>query len=215
MEKIEDENKIKEQLLSRLRGEFPNLHFEATTLITVGYDYNILILDDRLIVRFVKTEDGNERFKTEINFLHEFGPISNVKVPDYQWVSSDGSFGGYEMIGGKELTGEAYRELEPEQHQAFVDDMATFLTRLHTFPSDQVESLGISAYNHEKVLQYATEWYRNKFLPRVGPTLGLDERDFVDSFMTGFGQSEETFQPVLCHYDLSLNHVLMGADGKV
>ena len=127
-------------LISKLRKEFPEVKFMRVKLVTMGWDHDVLVLDDKFIVRFAKARLSKNSFAREINFLKEFSKISNLKVPNYTLLSHDKSFGGYEMIKGRVLTPKMYHRLSLKKKQKVVQDLARFLNILHSIPLAKEET---------------------------------------------------------------------------
>ncbi len=62
------------------------------------------MLDDTWIVRFPRSVEQQGRFVAELNLLRALRDISRVRVPVYEFVALDGSFGAYRLIAGTEMT---------------------------------------------------------------------------------------------------------------
>jgi aminoglycoside 2''-phosphotransferase len=102
MQKIKDE--ISETYLKKIKGFFPDISFASAELVTVGWDHDVMILDDKYVFRFPKNGKDKESFKREVLFLDHFATEVQISVPSYIYKAPDFSFGGYSILKGTELS---------------------------------------------------------------------------------------------------------------
>ncbi|MBI2355818.1 MAG: aminoglycoside phosphotransferase family protein [Candidatus Doudnabacteria bacterium] len=203
---------LKNQLTSKIHKEFPRLKFKTARLVTKGWDHDVLVLDDNFIVRFAKARLYKSSFTREVKFLREFSKISNLKVPNYTFLSKDKSFGGYEMIKGKELTPQIYNRLSPSQKRKIVRDLAKFVSILHNIPVKKAKQFGFQENEYwTQTLNGKQKWFQKEFVPKVGPKLTLKQNDFIKKFIESFYKSQYSIKPRLGHYDLSHDHIIIKA----
>lgn len=197
---------LKHKLIKKLRKEFPQVKFKTAELVTQGWDHDVLVLDGKFIFRFAKEKLYKNSFAREVKFLKAFSKISNLKVPNYTYFSKDKSFGGYEMIHGQPLSQRVYKGLSPAKKQKFIGEIAKFLTILHKIPLRQAAAYGFKKYNAWTENQ---KWFKTEFEPKVYKKLSPKQRAFIKNFTSTFYKSSQTIQPVLGHFDLSHDHILV------
>jgi len=207
---------LKDHLLSKLQNEFPKLQFTDTKLITKGWDHDVLVIDNAFIVRFAKEKLDKKSFEREINFLEKFSKISNIQIPDYTLLSNDKTFGGYAMIPGEELTSTLYQKLSDEKRTDFIRDIALFVSKLHAIPLSKAKEYGFELYGSwiAEVNKKAT-WFEEEFYPKMTAHLTADENTFIRDFVVSFCKSQHMIHPVLGHFDLGHDHILMNPDGSI
>ena len=207
---------LKNKLISKVRKEFPRLKFKNFKLITKGWDHDVLVLDDNFIVRFAKEKLDKNSFAQEIKFLREFSKISNLKVPNYTLLSQDKSFGGYEMIKGKELTPKMYQGLSLKKKQKVVQNLARFVSLLHNIPLKKAKQYDFEKYKSwAKWLEDKQKWFRNEFEKKVSKKLTAKQNKFIKNFIASHYKSQYSVKPTLGHFDLSHDHIIMNKDGSI
>lgn len=209
---------MKQFLIKKLKTAFPQIHFKKAKLITKGWDHDVLVLDDKLVVRFAKAKLYKNSFAREVKFLKEFSKISNIRIPNYTFFSKEKNFGGYEMIKGKELTPRMYKKLPQVKKQKIIKELAKFLTILHALPLKKAKAYGFKFTGYEgweKSLNEKRKWFEKEFFPKMTQHLTSDQNRFVKKFMEHFCTSQHKIKPVLGHYDLSHDHIIMNNDGTI
>ena len=89
--------------LKSIKESFPDLSFEKAQLVENGWDNDVVILDESLVFRFPKSASYEKRFQAEARLLEVIADAVDTPVPDYKYLASDLSFGGYPIIRGNEL----------------------------------------------------------------------------------------------------------------
>jgi len=57
---------LKDILIAETRKEFPQLKFKNAKLVTKGWDHDVLVLDDKFIVRLAKDKLYGRNFIKEV-----------------------------------------------------------------------------------------------------------------------------------------------------
>ncbi len=201
----------KESLVQLIRSQFPDVAFTNAELIKKGWDHDVLILDEKYIFRFAKEQLYKGSFQREVRFLNSFSISAPLRVPRYRWLSSDGTFGGYEMIKGTDLTAALFQTFSAENKAAIAEAMARFLTALHAIPVQQIETLGFAPYGSWKEeCAERQRWFKDEFTRNVASKLTGDQRTFVERFAADFYYSKYDIQPVFGHFDLGHDHIMIG-----
>jgi aminoglycoside phosphotransferase (APT) family kinase protein len=124
---------VDEGLARRLLARFPELVLESVRPFAEGWDYTILLVDERWTFRFPRREIAVPGVRREIAVLPELAPLLPIPVPVPVFVGepSDGfpwPFFGSELLPGREL-GEAALD---DRHRVEIGrSLGRFLRRLH------------------------------------------------------------------------------------
>ena len=157
-----------------------------------GFDFKVVILDDRWVVRIPRRKQVLPAFEQEIVLLPELARVLPVAVPQFEHVSHDPPFVVYPLIRGDPLVRE-----DP-------DGVRAFLEALHGLRTDVLPP---------------TDWiavYRDQcgeFERLVLPLLGVDERSRAEALFSEV-ETLTGFEPCVTHSDLGAEHLLIH-DGKL
>ncbi len=207
---------LKARLVSKIEKEYPELKFKKAELVTKGFDHDVLVLDNKFIVRFAKAKLYKLNFIREVNFLKKFGKISNIKVPNYTFISKDKTYGGYNIIEGRELESKIYEKLSAKKKQKIIRELAKFLSILHNFPINRARALGFKNYGFGKKEQAKRKrWFKREYYPKMSKHLTQNQLNFIRKFMAEFTLVRPNIKPVLGHYDLSHDHIIMKPDSTI
>ena len=120
-------------LLNQIRQTFQDVTWSSFQYLDVGWDHEVIILDDRLVFRFPNDPDYAESLKTEIAVLRQLQPmVSSVAIPDYTYVAPDCLFAGYQLIPGQPLTSSLFSSLVPADRDRVASKLAAFLSAMHS-----------------------------------------------------------------------------------
>jgi aminoglycoside 2''-phosphotransferase len=138
-------------LLNQIRQTFPDVTWSSFQYLDVGWDHEVIILDDRLVFRFPNDPEYAKSLKTEVEVLRQLQPmVSSVAIPDYTYVAPDGLFAGYQLITGQPLTSGHFNGLTPDSRDIVASKLAAFLSVMH---SAAVEDHAFSAVEASSMLE--------------------------------------------------------------
>ncbi|MFF0990946.1 phosphotransferase family protein [Kocuria nitroreducens] len=120
--------------LERIAEAFPELTWSRARRITEGWDHVVVVLDEALVFRFPQEAPYTEALAREVEVLDHLSPRLPVRIPRYDRVAPDGSFAGYPLLPGRTLTPGVLGALDGAARGALVDQLAGFLSALHTAP---------------------------------------------------------------------------------
>ena len=118
-------------LLQRIRDVFPDLAWSKYRFIDVGWDHEVIVLDEKIVFRFPASKHYRQLLASEVEVLNRLQPLVAVRIPQYTYVAPDGSFAGYPMIPGKTLFKDYFDTLDNATVDAIAAQIADFLTALH------------------------------------------------------------------------------------
>jgi len=194
-----------EELLQRIKAEFPDITWETYAFFDHGWDHEVIILDGRWVFRFPLESEYAEALKDEIALLAFLGKRLSVPIPQYTRIAQDLSFGGYEAVPGTELKEPRLQTFTEENRQRAVTQIARFLTSLHTIPIEEVRPFHVDSYNY---LDDFDE-LRNGADTHLSGYLSAEDYAQVQKIISKVAAlPREGLPAVLIHNDISAEHIL-------
>jgi aminoglycoside 2''-phosphotransferase len=205
------ETKDPQLLLDRIHRQFPELRWRNYRYLNHGWDHEVIILDEKLVFRFPNSSAYLQLFKDESALLALISQTTAVRVPNYNFMAADQSFGGYQLIPGAELTPEVFHRFSEEEADLFASQLAGFLTALHTIPiasltACKVRNADQSAYSAE--LRQHSEQYLPAALSAADYRLVQKIMDAVDAV------TNQQTATCLTHGDISEDHLIWDEAAK-
>lgn len=198
-------------LLKRIKYEFPRISWDDYEFLNHGWDHEVIILDNKLVFRFPNSSKYLSAFKDEVNLLNYLTQKTKTKIPSYKYVASDYSFAGYEIIPGEELSEELFQMLTEEEKRKVAEQLAEFLTALHTVPVNELGRFNITTANMVSEAKKLRE-QTNKFLQGV---LTKDEYSQVLQILEEVDVIVNKPLPTaLIHNDISASHIIWDSVSK-
>lgn len=130
--------------IAAIHAAYPDLRIERMRLNDEGQYNDILIVNDDLIFRFPRHDEGIERLEKERALLDRIRPLLPLPVPEpiYRRLTPrtvGQVFAGYRMLPGEPLWRETVAALTaPAILRLLATQLATFLHALHGIPTEQV-----------------------------------------------------------------------------
>ena len=202
----------RDDYVETIRAAYPELEVRSASLNREGQNADVLVVNEALVFRFPRYEDGVSRLQTEAAVLRGLVGRLPLPIPEPSYVHlSDqppgDAFLGYRMLPGRPLWPDTLLEIED---QATVTRLAHalggFLRELHSI--DYADAIDCKLENadtlhsfrtfYRRVRQELFEWMR----PRV--------RTRIEGLFTAYlsDQSHFDFRPVLRHGDFGSSNIL-------
>ncbi len=162
-----------ETLLSLIRQHFPELHWTKYKLITIGWDHDVLILDNSIVFRFPNDQYNLALLESETRLLKSLRPLVSVNIPDYTFIVPDHAFVGYPLILGQTLSRRLFDTLGHQTHTQIAQQLAELLSTMHNMPSKGYDLTYIPGWDFAEE-QAETKQHTAQYLPAV-----LSEQDFA------------------------------------
>ena len=171
-----------------------------------------MIVDERLVFRFPKSAEAQERFARELRLLQRLKGRVGIGVPDYAYRVADDSFGGYRMLPGVELRPELFAALSEQSQDRVARQIAACLSALHATPLATATELGYphepDGYDWSPADVRAWQARLEKFL---FPKISADERRWIARQIENYLSLGFDFSLVLAHGDVTQDHLLWDA----
>lgn len=194
---------------------FPQIQIRSVKPNDEGWDFFVLEINDELIFRFPRRQDGEISLEREFLLLPKLAKRLSVHIPHYEFVwngdANSKRFGGYRKIEGVPLTREHFK-CTRSKHLA--RQLSKLLSEFHRFPIHEAMQAKISRTSSAQWRQQ----YRNKYArvrEQCFPLLDAPTRAKAASVWETFLADDANFQfkPVLIHADLGGEHILCDPNG--
>jgi aminoglycoside phosphotransferase (APT) family kinase protein len=183
---------------------------EAGVPIGDGWDSDVLVVDDRWIVKTPRRPAVAARLETEARLLRALAPLLPAPVPALALVraANGGLRAVYRRLEGTPLRVPAAR---------VAAELGAFLSALHGGPARAcAEETGVEILDGPRWIAAFREKC-DAFRAHVSPLLDAEERARAADLFAAFLSDERSaaFEPSLVHRDLGPEHILCGADGSL
>lgn len=190
----------------QIRQILPDLTITKFELHREGLVNDILIVNDEWVIRFTKTEWGQELMDLEARLLRFLAPRLTLSIPSP--MKRDDSVLVYPHLHGQTFAREIWAEADRERQQAIADQLGQFLSELHEAPVNDLDW----EMPHTLAPVTRESWLdiHERFNEQVLPLLLPHQIDWVETlFETALGKPDFfEYDPVLIHGDLAPYHIL-------
>ncbi|MHB8644467.1 MAG: phosphotransferase family protein [Thermomicrobiales bacterium] len=127
--------------IASIHAAYPELRIERLRLNDEGQYNDILVVNDDLIFRFPRHDEGIEKLEKEIALLNRIHPFVTLAIPEPIYHSFTPRavgqvFAGYRMLPGEPLWRETLAAItDPTVVRRLAAQLAAFLRALHGIPS--------------------------------------------------------------------------------
>ena len=200
--------------VERVREVCPDLSVERASLAHTGQNNDVLVVNDQIVFRFPRYEDGARRLEIEAAILAGIqSHITAVQVPNPRWMSLSPvvreAFLGYSMIQGEQATPADFTRFDGDEAGRLVaKQMGTFLTELHAVPADRAiaVSLPIRDGYSDWAMMYAE--IKDGLFPHMRPDAQAQIAGHFEDFLND--QVNFDYEPVLRHGDIGPANLIIG-----
>ncbi|WP_053220188.1 phosphotransferase [Virgibacillus senegalensis] len=204
----------KQTLLQILHQFVPDLSIESANVNHVGWDHDILFVNDELVFRFPKTEmvrRHTERELALLKALRKAGPV--LLVPHCQELrDASGRIVAiyYPIVKGKSLSTIQPEDLLFNENNAKL--LGKFLSTLHSISASQIESINFTIHTQDYWEKFYTAVQKGIF-----PHLPKEEVKLVSQTFTSFLERnrEKTGTKTWIHGDLSADNIIFNEENGV
>ena len=196
----------KTKLLKKITRYFPDLHWKSAKYVSTGYDNDVIILDNTTIFRFPKHARAKKLLKGEVALLKILASSVHVSMPVYNFIAADYSCAQYSMIKGEGLTVRGYASLSISQKRKLAEQIAYFLSELHSVPVSAVKDCDVRERFTPQELRQLRKDAKKYLYPNFSPR----EMSIFETFFSGLTDVfQQTYKKVLVHGDFSGDHIII------
>lgn len=198
-----------QKYIARIKKENPELKWQKANVITKGWDFVVVILDNKITFRFPRKQKDKLSLKREIQLLQYLNKQTRAAVPDYKYIARNKSFAGYPFVRGKELKKWRYNNLTIKQKNILAEQIALFLSSLHKTPLSIMKASSIRQSDPHESFKHLVKVVTK----HVFPKLTRKEINLIKNYFLILNQSaDDNFRPVIVHGDFGSDHVLWDAN---
>lgn len=186
-----------------IENEF-GINVTNISILGQGLDSIAYRVNNEYIFKMSKHDEARENLKKEIKVLNYLKGKLSLQTPTIEFYSEKYSVCGYKEIKGKKLTKEMYDSMSTEEQEELAHSIAEFLKQLHSLPLPDIEGLELDV----------TEDYRSDYeslKELIYSDIPKKSQEYLDSLFKRILSDERItkYTRVLCHNDLSSNHIIM------
>jgi aminoglycoside 2''-phosphotransferase len=197
--------------IASIHAAYPQVRIERLRLNDEGQYNDILIVNDDLIFRFPRHEEGIEKLAKEIALLDRIRPLVPLPIPEpiYRRLTPRAVgqvFAGYRMLPGEPLWRETVAAItDPAIVRRLTMQLASFLHRLHGIPTNRVADV-LPASDWRELWAGLEEEIRAALFPHL-PAAAQEQ--IVACFAAFLDDpSNFAFTPTIIHGDFGTGNLL-------
>ena len=207
-----NEQNVKNSYTQVIQQNFPKLKVKSIKLLNEGWMSQAFLVNEQYVFLFPKEQWGSDDLKKEIEILPHLIKRVSLSIPkfDYVGVQSNGlQFVEYPMIVGEPMSPMLFVALSENAKERIFEQLAEFMTQVHTFPVEQAHKLGAPDMNIqvdcmknlESIHQHADE------LPKeIIQYIEKRTKEYL-------GDTEcHQYEPTLVHGDLAPDHFIFSVE---
>lgn len=198
-------------LLGRIKKHFPELDWGKYTFIDVGWDHEVIQLDDKYIFRFPNSPEYQSVLRDEIRLLSYLSDHTATLIPDYTYVPQDFSFGGYLMLQGESVSSELFGSMPKKSQNMLAGEIANFLSDLHSVQVDDLAEFNVG-FETEFAGYTDVDAEADEYLK---PNLSVADYRPIADMLIDIEVVKQFAQPsCLIHGDMAPKHIIWDAETK-
>jgi aminoglycoside 2''-phosphotransferase len=194
-----------------IHAAYPALRIERLRLNDEGQNNDVLIVNDDLIFRFPRDDEGIAKLETEVALLGRLRAFVTLPIPEPTYTSFTPRtvgevFAGYRMLPGEPLWREAVAAMSDlAATQRLATQLATFLRALHGAPANQIADV-LPTADWRQLWADLEEQIRTALFPYVPTSTQERITSLVGAF---FGDARNfAFTPTVIHGDFGTGNLL-------
>ena len=174
------------------------------SILGQGLDSMAFIVNNEYIFKKSKHDEAKENLKKEIKVLNYLKGKLTLQIPIIEFYSEKYSVCGYKEIKGEKLTKEMYESMSIEEQEDLAKSIAYFLKQLHSLPLPDIDDLELDVAE-----DYKSDYDSLKEL--IYDDIPKKSQEYLDNLFKRilFDERITKYKKVLCHNDLSCNHIIM------
>ena len=133
-----DLTKLREAIIA----SFPELRAARFDLHTIGWDSFAVDVDDRLIFKFPRHAEAEQRLKAEAGLLAAVRPRVTMPLPDQQLHAGPPLFSCHPKLKGEHLLAVHYLQLSAKARERLAAEVALFFAELHALDHAVMKDAG-------------------------------------------------------------------------
>lgn len=199
--------------LEKIQAVYPSISLDRLEFNQEGMVNDVVIVNDRLVCRFPKTEWAQEVLCHEAKVLDLIKNRVDLQVPHFEHFSED--FVSYQLIKGEPLSRAILLKLSGREQARIFAQLGAFLKQLHDFPEEVLIKADVLSSGAARTKEIWLEFY-DRLEHSIFPHLMRHQKTWVKEHFTPVLEDELNFEYklALTHGDLGIYHILFDPDKK-
>lgn len=204
-------------IIEHIQLVYPDLSIEDCYLNEIGQNNDVLIVNDTLVFRFPKYQNGITQLKREMEILQYINGIVSMAIPNPRYQSFEvlepgKVFTGYDLIDGVPLWKESLMGI---QNVELVEELATqlvsFLIELHSISGEKASrDLKLKIRNPREEMDNLYEKIQNKLFSYIRKDAQKEIAHAFETFLSGKACS--SIDITLIHGDFGASNILWSSE---
>ncbi|MEO9144529.1 MAG: aminoglycoside phosphotransferase family protein [Ginsengibacter sp.] len=201
-----------EKYIQKIHHDFPDFTISSIKKTGEGDNSKAFLINGNYIFRFPKRKEVKQQVAREATVLPKIQPFLNLRIPQFEFISPDISFVGYQIIPGTPLTLTIYNSLNKKKQASIQQSIGNFLSQLHHIDSLIVRDCGLDTMNHRE--EYSDNFREVQKI--IFPHLSKNRRKIITKLFTDYLSDATNFGyiPAIIHNDFSKDHILFDIENK-
>lgn len=196
--------------LEIVKRKCPHIETQKIRVFDDGWDYVVIVADNRLAFRFPRRENYVRTLPIEVSFLNLFADKSPVRVPKltYRKDKKSGiSYVAYDFIPGVQFTKTISNSFSKEELLIIAQQLGSFLTTVHSFPIEKAKQLGVQQ------IDSFDSWQKRltKIKKEVFLHISENEQRWIIALFENFLETitKTPIKSLLTHSDIMPEHIIV------
>ncbi|KAA0549895.1 aminoglycoside phosphotransferase family protein [Bacillus sp. BGMRC 2118] len=201
------------KLTNRILEVYPKLTINSVVIDETGQNNHVVIINDSLVFRFPKYEQGIKDLETEVTILKNLKGVTTLPISSPTYLSFEKHcvgkvFSGYQKIEGETLSKDSFQELSTSIQHHLAVQLVTFLKEVHTAPTESLERREADLY---ATFQQLFTRIQDKLFPFMRQDAQIDVKKAFESYLT---QQKKPIKQTLIHGDFGASNILWKPETK-
>ncbi|MFC4408944.1 phosphotransferase family protein [Chungangia koreensis] len=196
--------------IERINQIYSELQIQTATPNDIGQNNDVLVINDSLIFRFPKYQNGIERLAEEKEILNRVRKFVSLPTPKFKYQSFDEPevgkvFVGYEIIEGVPFWKESFYEIKDAKlKREIAEQLTTFLKELHSIPKIELVEIGLKEHHPIEVM---AEMHK-KIQEKLFSFMRADAKEEITLSFKDFLENNREIETALIHGDFGSSNIL-------
>lgn len=201
-----------EKYRNLIQKDFPEFSISSIKKIGEGDNSKAFLVNENYIFRFPKRRKVQQQIQREICVLPKIKTIIDLSVPEFEFISPQLKFVGYQKIDGDILSNQIFLSLSKNQREIIQKQIGTFLSQIHSFPLDDLKDCGLEIMDLKE--EYSENF--NDAQQLIYPSISKSKQKIISQLFIEYLNHPENFNyaPTLVHNDFSKDHILLDTVNK-
>ncbi|WP_246629251.1 phosphotransferase family protein [Mesobacillus maritimus] len=204
--------------IEHIKQVYPDLVIVDSYLNGLGQNNDVLIINNSLVFRFPKYENGISPLIQEAALLKYLKNIISISIPhptyySFKRLEPGNVFAGYNLIKGEPFWKESLEKIEsPEMISNLASQLVGFLTELHSVSEEKVRNALNLQPNHPKVeMTELFEKIQTKLFPYIRKEAQNEINHSFETLINGILLNVKT---TLIHGDFGSSNILWTPENR-